>query len=720
MGCSQSKIENEEAVSRCKERKHYIKFALSARNAFTAANSAYAMSLKNAGAALSDFAQGETAVTINPLSLSSSSSGGGGVGGGGGPIPIPVQPIQTLPPPPPPIPDMPPTPLQRAASMPELAVPKRKPVSQSTIEEGDEDAEDEEEEEEGMLRRRRRRHSKSASISDPPPLPSTPPEVVDNRAAPPPPELNSSTYDYFFNVDDVPNGSLGDVEEARKENERRAFDEMPKRATPAESDAKASGEGGSGRLMEEKTLAEKPPLPPPPQQGKGVKKGKQVVRNNSGGEVKRRNLNLVQIVNELDDYFLKALESAHEVSKLLEATRLHYHSNFADNTGHIDHSARVMRVITWNRSFRGLNAEEYRDDIDSEENETLATVLDKLLAWEKKLYDEVKSGEIMKFEYQRKVASLNKQKKHGANPETLEKIKAAVSHLHTRYIVDMQAMDATVSEINRLRDDQLHPRLLALADAMATMWDAMGVCHENQYKITLALKALDVSQSVKETTDHHHERTIQLLGVVQEWHAQFEYMVNYQREYIGALNCWLKLNLIPVESNLKEKVSSPPRAQNPRIRALLLSWHDHLEKLPDEHTKSVIHNFAAVLDTIVEQQDDELKLRAKVEESMKDLEKKERQYDKWLKEYTKKRMARDDMGDDGGVPNDEAVVEREFVVENARKKLEEDRENYRKQCNHVREKTLTSLKTRLPELFQALAEFAHAASDMYINLRAVS
>ena len=59
--------------------------------------------------------------------------------------------------------------------------------------------------------------------------------------------------------------------------------------------------------------------------------------------------------------------------------------------GHIDHSARVMRVITWNRSFRGLtNNEDFKDDFDSEENETHATVLDKLLAWEKKLYDEVK------------------------------------------------------------------------------------------------------------------------------------------------------------------------------------------------------------------------------------------------------------------------------------------------------------------------------------------
>lgn len=50
-----------------------------------------------------------------------------------------------------------------------------------------------------------------------------------------------------------------------------------------------------------------------------------------------------------------------------------------------------MRVITWNRSFRGLaNADDVKDDFDSEEHETHATVLDKLLAWEKKLYDEVK------------------------------------------------------------------------------------------------------------------------------------------------------------------------------------------------------------------------------------------------------------------------------------------------------------------------------------------
>lgn len=50
-----------------------------------------------------------------------------------------------------------------------------------------------------------------------------------------------------------------------------------------------------------------------------------------------------------------------------------------------------MRVVTWDRSFRETqNIDEVKDDFDSEKHETLGTVLDKLLAWEKKLYNQVK------------------------------------------------------------------------------------------------------------------------------------------------------------------------------------------------------------------------------------------------------------------------------------------------------------------------------------------
>ena len=68
----------------------------------------------------------------------------------------------------------------------------------------------------------------------------------------------------------------------------------------------------------------------------------------------------------------------------------------------------------------------------------------------------------MKLEYQRKVALLNKLKKRSVSTESLEKTKAAVSHLHTRYIVDMQSLDSTVSEVNDIRDKQLYPKLVAL------------------------------------------------------------------------------------------------------------------------------------------------------------------------------------------------------------------------------------------------------------------
>lgn len=70
----------------------------------------------------------------------------------------------------------------------------------------------------------------------------------------------------------------------------------------------------------------------------------------------------------------------------------------------------------------------------------------------------------MKLDYQKKVAMLNKAKKRDTNSESLEKIKATVSHLHTRYIVDMQSMDSTVAEINRLRDGQLYPKLVQLVN----------------------------------------------------------------------------------------------------------------------------------------------------------------------------------------------------------------------------------------------------------------
>ncbi|XP_024980114.1 nitrate regulatory gene2 protein-like [Cynara cardunculus var. scolymus] len=730
MGCTQSKIENEEIVNRCKERKTVMKESVSSRNAFAAAHFSYAAALKNTGAALSDYAQGEVQFPDNhhPSSVDAVSSSTTIL-----PPAPPQPPYESLLPPPPP-------PLERAATMPEFSIePEFKSHPDPIKEEGDEV---DEIDDRGLKHRSSSRGRNVGSKREmekedlPPPSPPQPAprqsESNLNRAASPPPLPNVMSWDFFFpSMENVIGPSLAEVDNGsrrfeREEIHRKEMEEEEKEKHRSMNhkhmDGHGDGDGRSGdggdKGVEDVAaeVVEEPPPPPP----KVVKKARVPVPapaevRRSSGKGGGQSLNLLQIFTQLDDFFLKASESANEVSKMLEANRLHYHSNFADNRGHIDHSARVMRVITWNRSFKGFpEATDDKDDFDSEENETHATVLDKMLAWEKKLYDEVKAGELMKLEYQKKIASLNKLKKRGASTDHLERTKATVSHLHTRYIVDMQSMDSTVSEINRLRDEQLYPKLVQLVEGMAVMWESMRIQHDNQSKIVQALRSLDISHSPKETSEHHYKNTRQLNVYVEVWHGQFEKLMLHQKEYVKSLNNWLKLNLIPIDNNLREKVSSPQRPQNPPILSLLRTWHDFLEKLPEEGARTAIHNFAAVMDTIFQYQTDEMKMKERCEETRRELTRKQRKFEDWYNKYIERRTS-DDMENDKDV-----IADQQITVEALKHRLEEEEEGYQRQCIQVRDKSLMNLKTGLPEVFRAMSEFSRACSHMYRNLKSHS
>ncbi|KAG6423371.1 hypothetical protein SASPL_113766 [Salvia splendens] len=425
-------------------------------------------------------------------------------------------------------------------------------------------------------------------------------------------------------------------------------------------------------------------------------------------------VDLLKILSEIDDHFLEASQSSQAVSKMLEAMRLHYHSNFADNRdsvvnflsypGHIDHAARVMQVITWNKSCKGVpNGETAHDSFDPDDYETHAT-----------------AGELMKREYQRKVGVLNKLKRRNASAEQLEKTKAGVSHLHTRYIVDMQSLDSTVSEVNDIRDKQLFPKLVALVHGMTTMWESMCVHHDSQLELVTGLKSLDISGVLIETSKHHHDRTKLLAAVLEQRHSHFEKLVTGQRQYITRLFNWLKLNLIPIESTLKEKVSSPPRVPSPPIQLLLRDWHDYLEKLPDEVAKGAIASFAAVIKTIIFHQEEEMKLKEKYEETRREYVWKKQVFEEWHHKCMNRKTPSTDEGDpDKAVESGtkDSVAEKQFVVESLKKRMDEKMEEHQKHCVQVREKSLRSLKIRLQEIFRALSDYAHACFEAYERLR---
>lgn len=251
------------------------------------------------------------------------------------------------------------------------------------------------------------------------------------------------------------------------------------------------------------------------------------------------------------------------------------------------------------------------------------------------------------------------------------------------------------------------------------MWGTMRKHHENQSKIATMLRFLDVLQSPKETSVHHHDRTTQLGAVVQEWHTQFDELITHQKKYIKALNSWLKLNLVPIDNSLKEKVLSPQRTQSPPIEALLHAWHGYLDQLPDEIARTATKSLVGVMDSIVQYQSDEMKLRNRCEDTRKELVRKTRQFEDWKHKYMQRRTPPDDMDPDRANDKD-LIVEKQLAVEMLQKRLEEDEEAYQKQCTHVRDKSLTTLKTRLPELFQAMFEFSNACSDMYRKLQSIS
>lgn len=220
--------------------------------------------------------------------------------------------------------------------MPQFSIPKPDlKQSDTVVEEENEDEFDNQSNHSHSFRHRTTRSSgrgvTTGDVEDeglaPPPSPprssrTTPPP-------PPPPEAKGiASWEFFFpSMENVPGPTLAEVEEnivERLDNdiERKVFEE--ERSNTGEDNAV----GGKAEAEAEVEL------PPESPAVKAVKK----VRNVGPADGKRivksvPSVSLLQIFSELDDCFLKGSESAHEVSKMLEATRLHYHSNFADNRG---------------------------------------------------------------------------------------------------------------------------------------------------------------------------------------------------------------------------------------------------------------------------------------------------------------------------------------------------------------------------------------------------
>lgn len=127
-------------------------------------------------------------------------------------------------------------------------------------------------------------------IEKPPPPPKVVPEVVEMPVEPPPKPLK-----------------------------------QVKKAKPSTVSSSGSNTGGGGSVHHQHTIS----AGAGPMSVDSSKRGRMVTV--PGPTIS--SANLLNSIDLLDDHFLKAHESAGDVSKMLEAARMHYHSNFAGSRG---------------------------------------------------------------------------------------------------------------------------------------------------------------------------------------------------------------------------------------------------------------------------------------------------------------------------------------------------------------------------------------------------
>ncbi|KAL0373485.1 UNVERIFIED_CONTAM: Nitrate regulatoryprotein [Sesamum radiatum] len=176
---------------------------------------------------------------------------------------------------------------------------------------------------------------------------------------------------------------------------------------------------------------------------------------NSDRRIVVRHKDLVEIVASLKEYFDKAASAGEQVSEMLEAGRAQLDRSFKQLRKTVYHSSGMLSNLSSSWTSKPPLAVKYRFDPSSIEQsggpKSLCSTLERLLAWEKKLYQEVKAREGVKLEHEKKLSVLQSQEYRGEDGAKLDKTKASIKRLQSLILVTSQAVSTTSFAIIGLR-----------------------------------------------------------------------------------------------------------------------------------------------------------------------------------------------------------------------------------------------------------------------------
>lgn len=438
--------------------------------------------------------------------------------------------------------------------------------------------------------------------------------------------------------------------------------------------------------------------------------------------VTQRTRNLLEVITEIEVQFKRAQDSGKEVSKMLETNRVPYRPRY---TLFKALSARVLNAISWHRAKSSEPSsserpnfskpkkyiDDYNNDLDDDSG--MVSTLDKIYAWEKKLYEEVKAGEMIRIEYDKKCMQLKHHDVKGVDHRLVDATTTSIKSLQTRIKVAIQVVDSISKRIHKLRDEELHPQLAELIQGFIRMWRVMFDCHQIQSRIISEAKFISRLAASETLTESHRKATRQLENHLRNWQIRFRNWIDSQRAYVQALNGWLLkcLHYEPETTADGPIPFSPRRIGAPPVFIICNDWIHVFQKIPESAVVEKIEKFAADVNKVWEHQDEEHHKRKSTEMLERDYEKRVREESKLhgIQPSSDKKLV-SDTGQSG------IDSEQKMSIDSFRKQVEQENAKHREFLQRTHDFTLNSISIGLKDVFEELTQFTAISLKSYEEL----
>ncbi|KAA8546126.1 hypothetical protein F0562_020980 [Nyssa sinensis] len=441
---------------------------------------------------------------------------------------------------------------------------------------------------------------------------------------------------------------------------------------------------------------------------------------------------LLEALKDIEDYFIRAYDSGKDVSRMLEVNRVHLQTRLDE----IKENSKLIQAITWRSttsrspSCKSLVASsskssstwtEFKNELFEDnggmDSGNHSLTLGRLYAWEKKLYEEVKTGDSTRKIYERKCNQLTHQDARGDEGLAVDKIRAAVKDLYSRILVAIRSAESISKRIEKLRDEELQPQIVELLQGLTKTWKIMLESHEIQNKIMFEVKSYTCPTYGKFCNNSHRLATLQLEAELQNWKACFREYIAAQKAYIEALYGWLSKFVVPeVEFYSRGRSSAPPcQVKGPPLLVICHDWLTFIEKLPDKAVAFSMKSFAKDIRALWVQQGEERQQKRKVDSLAKELNRKVLAFQKAESRIFESK--RSDHNSELDVEHQaEYLKEKKDLLDNFRRKVDKEKEKHHNCIQETQRIILNGFQAGFCGVFDSLTEFSKASVKMYNDL----